>query len=153
MRTTRRWGTLFLFSLIVLIGISGGIVVVAAQDPAKEGQQEAVVSEADVVVIDNGDYEKDRRGPVRFTHKRHALDYGISCWDCHHKYEGGRNDWRPWDETLMCSDCHEAQTDQEKAVNLQKAFHANCKGCHESMAKEGKKTGPHRGCFGCHEKQ
>jgi hypothetical protein len=152
LETKCRWVIGSLFSLVVLFAVSGGIAVMAAEDPAQGEEQETVVSEKDVIVLDNSDYETDRRGPVRFTHKRHAMDYGINCWDCHHHYEGARNVWRPWEMTLRCSDCHEAEPFDEEAVGLEKAFHVNCQGCHEAMAKEGEKTGPYRGCFGCHEK-
>jgi hypothetical protein len=41
----------------------------------------------------------------------------------------------------------------EEVMNLQKAYHINCKNCHEELAKEKKNPGPYRKCYGCHEKE
>jgi len=37
----------------------------------------------DVINIENKGYKSERKGPVDFTHRKHALDYRVSCWDCH----------------------------------------------------------------------
>lgn len=109
-------------------------------------------SNLDVIIIDNKDYRSKRRGPVSFSHLKHARDYGVSCWECHHEFEDKANVWVPWADMARCADCHEPRGDQ-KMVGLQKAYHMNCRDCHQSLADQKKKTGPHRGCFGCHEKQ
>jgi len=38
-------------------------------------------------------------------------------------------------------------------MKLQNAYHKNCKTCHKTLAKEGKKSGPFKKCNKCHEKK
>ena len=109
-------------------------------------------SDLDTIVIHNEDYSEKRRGPVRFTHKKHALDYQISCWQCHHVYDEGKNIWAPWEETDTCSACHDAEDPEEGVMKLQTAYHINCKNCHKETAEAKKQSGPYRKCYGCHEK-
>jgi predicted CXXCH cytochrome family protein len=118
---------------------------------AENTKKPASSSSLDVIIINNDDYKSKRRGPVAFSHLKHAKEYGVSCWDCHHEFEDNLNVWVPWAETGRCSDCHEPIGDEE-VFGLQKAYHMNCRGCHQAMVAQNKKTGPHRGCFGCHEK-
>jgi hypothetical protein len=139
-----RYGRLFFFILVAGLALSGAIVVT--------GYTQEKASDLDVIVINNEGYDSDRKGPVTFTHRKHALDYKVSCWDCHHEYEGGKNLWAPWKETLKCSECHMPSMDMEEVMNLQKAYHINCKNCHEERAKENENHGPYRKCYGCHQK-
>jgi hypothetical protein len=104
----------------------------------------------DVLTLDNKAYKSDRKGPVTFTHRKHAMEYRVSCWDCHHEYKDGKNIWSPWGETKQCAQCHDPVKSQDKVMNLQKAYHVNCKTCHQNLAAQKKKTGPHRKCLGCH---
>ncbi|MBN1103223.1 MAG: cytochrome c3 family protein [Deltaproteobacteria bacterium] len=106
---------------------------------------------ADTLILDNKAYKSDRKGPVTFTHRKHAMDYRVSCWDCHHDYKDGKNLWSPWGETKQCAQCHDPKKSVDKVVNLQKAYHVNCKTCHQNLAAQKKKTGPHRKCLGCHK--
>jgi hypothetical protein len=77
-------------------------------------------------------YEKDRQGPVGFSHLKHARKYGINCWECHHEYgDGETNTWAPWGTTEKCIECHDPNTDAEGAISLTAAFHLNCMTCHE----------------------
>lgn len=117
---------------------------------AKGGSQESAL---DVIVIDNSGYKSDRKGPVTFTHRKHALDYKVSCWDCHHEFKDGKNVWAPWENTSPCSECHDPVKTQDKVWNLQKAFHVNCKNCHQDLAAKKMKTGPYKKCFGCHKEE
>jgi hypothetical protein len=143
-----KYGRLFVLLLVAGLALSGGIVVTGyAQQKASDP------SDLDVIVINNKGYDSDRKGPVTFTHRKHALDYKVSCWDCHHEYDDGKNLWAPWNETEKCSECHMPSEDMEEVMNLQKAYHVNCKNCHEERAKENKNPGPYRKCYGCHEKE
>ena len=143
--------------LLMLIGLKadlpfsmqGGPAAVAAA----ESKTSASSSDLDVITIDNKDYKSKRRGPVTFSHLKHAKDDNVSCWDCHHEFEDNGNVWVPWSETAKCSDCHDPGKGDAEMVGLQKAYHVNCKTCHEKLAKQNKPTGPYRGCFGCHEKE
>jgi hypothetical protein len=156
MRNKRACAALFI-GLLMLIAIKvdlyftpmGGMSIAVAA----ESKEPASSSDLDVVIINNKDYKSKRRGPVSFTHLKHAKNYGISCWTCHHEYEDSTNVWVPWSETPKCSDCHDPGKGEGKMVGLQKAYHVECRGCHQTLKDQGKKTGPYRGCFGCHEKE
>jgi len=119
---------------------------------APVGAAERGKGTGDVLTLDNKGYKSDRKGPVTFTHRKHAMDYRVSCWDCHHEFKDGKNVWSPWEgETQQCVKCHDPEKTRDKVVNLQKAFHLNCKTCHQELAAQKKKTGPHKKCLGCHK--
>lgn len=155
MRRKPLWAALFL-GLLMLIAVAMDLPSHVQWGPAFAGAEKAKnpasSSNLDVIIINNDDYPVTRRGPVAFTHLKHAREYGISCWDCHHEFEDNVNVWVPWGYTGRCSDCHDPFGDEEM-YGLQKAFHVNCRGCHQAMVEQDKKTGPHRGCFGCHERE
>jgi hypothetical protein len=146
---------LLVTGLLIFIGtgmdlpspVNGGSAVASAAD-----SKESASPDTDVIVIDNKDYKSKRRGPVTFTHLKHAKEYKVSCWDCHHEFEDEVNVWAPWTGTEKCASCHEPGKGEDM-LGLQKAYHVNCKNCHQVLADQKKKTGPYRGCFGCHEKE
>jgi hypothetical protein len=142
-----RMTVVFMALLVVSAGIWGGAI------PAAGDAEKGIEKGSDVIIIDNTGYKKDRRGPVTFTHKKHALDYRVSCWDCHHEYVDGNNAWVPWEATDSCDTCHDPVEKQDNAMKLQTAFHVNCKNCHKDLAKQNKKSGPYRKCLECHKKQ
>lgn len=86
---------------------------------------------------------EDHYGPVRFMHAKHAVVVK-DCALCHH--------YRPLDEaaseTVRCSACHQQpfQKDHPERLGLKAAYHQQCMGCHQEMAK-----GP-IDCAGCHRK-
>ena len=139
---------------IVIASVIGGMLVIGQVGQATSKK---IVAEKpqdlDVIMIDNKGYKKDRKGPVRFTHKRHALIHKVSCWECHHVYDKGENVWVPWGETKKCNQCHDPIKDGPTNKNLHKAFHYNCKVCHEALAKKAKKAGDARKCTNCHLKK
>ena len=149
------WAALFM-GLLVLIAVRMDLPSRVQWGPAVAGaeksKESASSSNLDVIIINNDDYKSKRRGPVSFSHLKHAREYGVSCWDCHHEFEDNVNVWVPWADTGRCADCHDPKGDEEM-VGLQKAYHVNCRNCHQALAEQNKKTGPHRGCFGCHEKE
>ena len=109
--------------------------------------------EADMILINYEGYKADRRGPVEFTHLLHARDFNILCWECHHEYNNDKeNVWSPWGMTEKCNQCHDPLKQSDTGIKLQKAFHVNCKTCHKNLAKQKKKTGPFKKCYGCHKK-
>jgi hypothetical protein len=68
--------------------VAGFILIVSALVFLVVGMPTAA-DVADIIVIDNKGYDQDRRGPVKFTHKKHAEDYKVACNECHHEYENG----------------------------------------------------------------
>ena len=143
---TKSVSTPIALALLIALSCFGVSLVTAQSDPDD-------FADADVIVIDAEDYEKDRKGPVAFSHFKHAKDYGISCWDCHHEYEDWENLWRPWAEVYQCVECHSTEKTEKDPPNLHKAFHLSCRGCHKEMGEKGIKTGPYRKCSGCHERR
>ena len=89
-------------------------------------------------------YKKKRRPPVHFPHEVHMAG-DLACTDCHHRYENGKNilDESELEEgtpNIQCRACHTTQS----RVNLRRAFHRQCIGCHRR-----EKRGP-RLCGECH---
>jgi len=105
---------------------------------------------AEVVVINNKGYDQDRRGPVNFSHKKHADDYKVACNECHHEFENGKNVWKEGDPSKQCIECHDPIEKKGNAQKLQTAFHDNCQGCHREL--EGKEA-PFKRCTDCHERK
>jgi len=144
--------------LIILICISAGIFynTFGIKDIAGAiSDEDTNITDSqnpDIIIIDNDDYERDRKGPVRFEHKKHAYDYEVSCWECHHEYEDGENIWSPWGTTLACIDCHDPETKFDNILKLQTAYHNNCKTCHKEQAIFGDNPLDYRKCNKCHEK-
>jgi len=113
----------------------------------------------DEVKLKNKGYAKDKKGPVKFTHKKHHADYKIACAECHHVYKDGKNVWKDGDHVDKCSKCHPIIWEKGKkkkkgeAMKLQNAYHRNCKNCHKALLKEDKPTGPSKKCNQCHAKK
>ncbi len=127
--------------IVFFLAITGAVYNAA-------GGEEAETSALDAFTIENKGYKSERKGPVPFTHRKHAKEYGVSCWDCHHEFKGGKNVWSPWEQTQQCSECHDPVKSKDKVVNLQKAYHKTCRDCHAKLG-----TGPYRKCFGCHTQE
>lgn len=147
--------------LMAVIGIAWVIVMVAghgrsiAQNETEAEEGVTISEDFNDIVLNNSGYKKDRRGPVMLTHTKHSLDYGVSCWDCHHVYEYNddkKNTYSPLSTTQKCNECHDPLKVQDKAMRLQTAYHMNCKGCHKELAIKNEKTGAFRKCLKCHEK-
>jgi len=107
----------------------------------------------DEVMLENAGYKKDKKGPVKLTHKKHSEDYKVGCTDCHHDFKDGKNVWKEGDPVEKCSACHDPLKKQGKTKKLQNAYHRNCKNCHKKLKKEGKETGPFKKCNDCHAKK
>ena len=152
------WNVLFLSVLIALVFTGWQIVTVEAGSHQAAGISSGDTGEnsdprnLDLILLNNQGYKKKRKGPVEFTHKKHAYQYKLFCWDCHHDYKDGQNVWVPWGETKRCNQCHDPKNKEHNKIMLQKAFHYQCKGCHKDLAKKKMKTGAYRKCGGCHLK-
>jgi hypothetical protein len=93
--------------------------------------------------------EGKTRPAVTLPHNKH-VEAGLSCKDCHHIYENGKNildesKLEEGNQDIRCSTCHGPKF----RPNLEQAFHNQCMGCHTRYQKEKKKTGP-RFCGECH---
>ena len=108
----------------------------------------------DEIMIENQGYKKDKKGPVKFHHKKHHADYKVACTDCHHHYEKGKNVWKEGDPVKKCSECHNPLKKQGKVKKLQNAYHKNCKTCHKKLVKAGESDkAPFKKCNQCHAKK
>ena len=101
----------------------------------------------DMVVVEGDSFEDQRRPAAVFRHDDHNETAEIEeCNECHHVYENGERVADESSEDQRCAECH-----TEKALDnqpgLRKAFHLNCKGCHQS-----KKQGPVM-CGECHARR
>ena len=107
----------------------------------------SVWAQSDQMKLDHPEaFGKKQRAPVPFPHNRH-LEANLSCTDCHHRYEQGKNvldegDLEEGKTGIRCSECH----DLKSRPRLREAFHDQCIGCHR------KKSGP-RLCGECHVKK
>jgi hypothetical protein len=80
-------------------------------------------------------FSKPQRPAAVFPHDAHNEKAGIdACNQCHHVYEGGKLVEDESSEDRRCSDCHDAG-DAGRQPGLMKAFHLNCKGCHQEQKK------------------
>jgi hypothetical protein len=117
----------------------------------------------ETITMDSKVYAKHTKALVTFSHAKHNVDYNITCTECHHNYQDGKNVWKEGDEVKKCDSCHtgaKAPKAKEGEPALSKeevikgyhysAIHENCKGCHKAAAKEGK-AAPTK-CTECHPK-
>ena len=102
-------------------------------------------SQEDMVIINSDDFDSSQRPPAVFRHDEHNEAAEIEeCNECHHVYDDdGKLVEDESSEDQRCSDCHELKA-SGRQLALMKAFHANCKGCHQE-----KKDGPIM-CGQCH---
>lgn len=87
------------------------------------------------------------RAAVAFNHDEHNEKAAIDdCTECHHSFdEDGVKLEDESTEDWECSECHMAEG--KTKMDLMRAYHLNCKGCHEDQ-----KTGPVM-CGECHQKK
>ena len=157
----RKVGSLAFFIAFVMatVWFSGGIVPVlsdlkkTAVAATESDEDLTITDDLNDIIIHNTSYKKVRMGPVLFTHTKHANEYGVSCWECHHEYDDKKNLWTPLGDTMNCVECHDPSEVQDDAPRLQTAYHLNCKGCHKQLALEHKKTGAFRKCLKCHARK
>ena len=103
-------------------------------------------AQEDMTVVDNAVFDNPQRTPSIFVHDEHNDNAGIDdCAACHHVYENGQLVEGESSEDQRCSDCHSLEGGDGQPA-LMKAFHTNCKGCHQQ---EGR--GPIL-CGECHQK-
>jgi hypothetical protein len=136
----RVWGV----GIAILIGcvLLAGASFTVAQGPVPP----------DEVTIENEGYIANTKGPVAFRHKKHVEEYQVKCDACHHQYSDGENVWKLGDPVKKCIECHNPVKEEAAGLDLKKAFHDNCKGCHKEAVANGKTNAPDRKCNDCHAK-
>jgi predicted CXXCH cytochrome family protein len=107
----------------------------------------------DEINIKSDAFTTYKKGPVKFTHKKHNVDYKTACTECHHVYKEGKNVYKEGDPVQKCSACHDPIKSEGNVKKLMLAYHKNCQGCHKELEKAGKNTGPTKKCNDCHEKK
>lgn len=133
--------TLLLAGVILSVAMFAGVGVLVATDCPEE------------ISIKSDAFSTYKKGPVKLSHKKHTVDYKISCADCHHVFKDGKNVYKEGDPTQKCSECHDAVKSEGNVKKLMLAYHKNCQGCHKDLEKAGKPTGPTKKCNDCHEKK
>jgi hypothetical protein len=152
-----RWYMIW-FVLVFMIGVDVLIVPQSTADASKKKNVRAVEKKAaehsrqiDQITLHYKTYEKDRQGPVVFSHLMHAREYHINCWECHHEYsDRGENTWMPWGKTEKCSKCHEPNRKKDGVISLTAAFHLNCNVCHEERDIYKGQFEQYNNCGNCH---
>ena len=102
-------------------------------------------AQEDLVTINSDGFDSPQRPAAVFRHDEHNEAAEIEeCNECHHVYDdAGQLVEDESSEDQRCSDCHELKA-TGRQLALMKAFHTNCKGCHQQ-----KKSGPVM-CGQCH---
>ncbi|MBN2401867.1 MAG: cytochrome c3 family protein [Spirochaetes bacterium] len=109
-----------------------------------------LLAQSETIIINNTDTFKQKiRSSVNFPHMNHMTLEGVSCTDCHHRFENGKNvldsdELTEDNKSILCSSCHTGKS------SLEKAYHRQCIGCHDGK-KSGKPAGP-RMCGECHKR-
>ena len=105
----------------------------------------SVDAQEDMVIINSDGFDSPQRPAAVFRHDEHNEVAEIEeCNECHHVYDDeGQLVEDESSEDQRCSDCHELEA-AGRQLALMKAFHTNCKGCHQQ-----KKKGPVM-CGQCH---
>ena len=110
----------------------------------------SLMAQSDMMILDSSrGLSGEKRPPVPFPHNLH-VEKGLSCKDCHHLYEKGKNvldesNLTEGNKEIRCSFCHGSKS----RLNLEQAYHGQCMGCHKKPLKEQRKAPP-RYCGGCH---
>jgi hypothetical protein len=130
------------FAILTVCLLLAGATLTVAQGPEAP----------DEVAIESEGYKMDKKGPVPLSHKKHAEEYQAACTDCHHEYADGENVWKQGDAVKKCADCHNPVNEEAEGLDLKKAFHDNCKGCHKQAVADGNTNAPDKKCTGCHKK-
>ena len=100
-----------------------------------------------ITFVQDSAFSERMRPPVPFVHDEHNEMANIEdCNRCHHVWEDGTIvDWDS-SEDKKCSECHLLSESGHTSMDLIKAYHDMCKGCHMEQ-----KAGPVQ-CSECHVK-
>jgi len=129
---------------LIMVSIAGLLFLVAGALTAAGG--------SDDIMISNEGYKSDKKGPVKFSHKKHIEALKIACTDCHHDYKDGKNVWKEGEPVKKCAACHDPLEKKGDVDKLNTAYHNNCKECHKKAVADGKEA-PYKKCNECHQKK
>ena len=122
---------LFMFTLALVPGDVG-----IAKEPAKPASETPVPPEKIVVPFHTGGSLELGVVQKLFAHRRHAIEFKISCGECHHVYEDGKNIWNEGMPIQKCSECHDfplSKSRKDLAAGTQLRIfldHPSCARCH-----------------------
>lgn len=106
-----------------------------------------VCAQENMTSVDNRVFEKSERTRAVFRHESHNEKAAITaCNECHHVMKDGKKLEDESSEDKQCADCH-GLSESASTPSLRKAFHLNCRGCHEKSGK-----GPVM-CGQCHPRE
>jgi hypothetical protein len=104
----------------------------------------AAHSQENMTFVRSDAFTAHQRPAAGFRHDAHNEKAKIdACNQCHHVYQDGKLVEDESSEDKRCGDCHGLE-DSDRQPGLMKAFHLNCKGCHQE-----KRKGPVM-CGECH---
>lgn len=87
-------------------------------------------TQEEILLLKSGELDPHQRPTVVFQHERHAED--IDCARCHHEPDQYGANTNSDGEGQRCAECHKSP-ENPFAPALMKAFHVQCKGCHEKL--------------------
>jgi hypothetical protein len=92
-------------------------------------------AQEDMKAVSSDAFSSPQRPAALFAHDAHNEKAKIeNCNQCHHVYTDGKLVEDESSEDRRCSDCH-GLDDAGRQPGLMKAFHLNCKGCHQEQKK------------------
>lgn len=109
------------------------------------------------IQMDTAAYDLHRLPKVVFPHKKHFMDYGITCGSCHH--DADAEPVTSESEILKCIECHTLTAEKPRRVRLSyeermeyhmNAVHQMCRSCHKQHKRDGNTNVP-MSCAQCHD--
>ncbi len=108
-----------------------------------------LAAQEDEMMLPARDPGELQRPAVAFSHARHADQ--LNCNRCHHDFDALGNNTVE-EDGQACSDCHEA-TPGANPIPLTRAYHLQCKGCHQALIASGQSDALPVMCGQCHVRQ
>ena len=163
-------GVFLRFCLVLIFLLCAGSLIILnssilyADDEKISEEMARKIKELEIITIENTGYDKDRKGPAEFEHVKHAREYQISCWDCHHEYKDDQQIEQPT-ETAKSEQGEKTVQDEEpkepkpKHLTDQNIWSPwgktkKCSECHDPKEKKDDvimlQAAYHRNCKTCH---
>ena len=138
-----------------------GVTVQNTDDEKMTEEMAQKIKEMMIITIDNKGYKKDRKGPAKFEHVKHAREYAISCWECHHEYNKDEQVKQP--EKAEATEGSEQMAKDEKPLPKERTnqniwspwgITKKCSECHDPQEKKDDviklQAAYHKNCKNCH---
>jgi len=116
----------------------------------------------DTFKVETKEFKTHKKQAPTLSHKKHNVDYGISCGDCHHDKDGkALTGLKMGDDVQRCVECHtklKKGKDKKDILVLENAMHRNCIDCHKKANikagdPKGRKGPAPTSCTKCHPKK